>query len=501
MKEGLNMNSSSNVWPLLDFTKFPNEMISGLSLNKINEVMNQDDEDRYLPQILSDDFTPSCPPSQFPSANNMIPSFSLDEINELMNQDDDDIHLPHNLNPTCPQSHFTIPAGDTIIEKSISDNLPAGTKKRNNWALTLYSKWQNQREITNADDANIQLPDKDNLTVVNTKVIDYWLAKFIFEIRRQDGCRYPRNTLISLVAGFNAYFLMNKRFINLFKDEAFHHFREVLDVACRESSKSGANCSVRQAEPISFEEEELLWSRGYLGDKDPKTLVNTLVYLNGLHFALRSGQEHRSLTVDQIKIIEPTTENKYYVLHYTETVSKTNNGGLKHREIEPKKVKHIDINSVENSSRSHSLLLIKYFGLRPANSSNVFYLTPLRKTDLSGNCYKTTPLGHNPLAAVVKNMCSECGIVGHKTNHSLRATCATRLYEKGVDEQVIMERTGHRSTKGVRSYKRTSSIHHHNSSVVIDSNTIQNQTNSVGRNNLTFHFHSGCNVVINNVPN
>ena len=48
------------------------------------------------------------------------------------------------------------------------------------------------------------------------------------------------------------------------------------------------------------------------------------------------------------------------------------------------------------------------------------------------------------------------GVKGHKTNHSLRATTATRLFHAGIDEQLIMERTGHHSVDGVRSYKRTS---------------------------------------------
>ena len=51
-------------------------------------------------------------------------------------------------------------------------------------------------------------------------------------------------------------------------------------------------------------------------------------------------------------------------------------------------------------------------------------------------------------------MCKAAGISGYKTNHSLRATTATRLYQAGVEEQ--LERTGHRSLDGVRSYKRTS---------------------------------------------
>ena len=61
------------------------------------------------------------------------------------------------------------------------------------------------------------------------------------------------------------------------------------------------------------------------------------------------------------------------------------------------------------------------------------------------------------VANIVSTTCKLAGIGGYKTNHSLRATAATQLYSSGVDEQLVMERTGHRSTEGVRSYKRTSS--------------------------------------------
>ena len=44
------------------------------------------------------------------------------------------------------------------------------------------------------------------------------------------------------------------------------------------------------------------------------------------------------------------------------------------------------------------------------------------------------------------------GIPGHYTNHSLRVTSATMLYEACVDEQLIMQRKGHSST-AVRAYK------------------------------------------------
>ena len=51
-------------------------------------------------------------------------------------------------------------------------------------------------------------------------------------------------------------------------------------------------------------------------------------------------------------------------------------------------------------------------------------------------------------------MCRAAGINGFKTNHSLRVSLATRLFQSGIDEQLIMAKTGHRSTDGVRQYKR-----------------------------------------------
>ena len=61
---------------------------------------------------------------------------------------------------------------------------------------------------------------------------------------------------------------------------------------------------------------------------------------------------------------------------------------------------------------------------------------------------------HNPLGNTVKRLCEKAGLSGYFTNHSLRATCTTRLFENNVDEQLIMQRTGHSTTSGVCLYKR-----------------------------------------------
>ena len=59
--------------------------------------------------------------------------------------------------------------------------------------------------------------------------------------------------------------------------------------------RKGLGSHKRQAEPLSIEEEELLWAKGLLGSTTPQVLVDTMLFMNGLYFALRSGDEHQQL--------------------------------------------------------------------------------------------------------------------------------------------------------------------------------------------------------------
>ena len=133
-------------------------------------------------------------------------------------------------------------------------------------------------------------------------------------------------------------------------------------------------------------------------------------------------------------------------------MSKNHPGGLKNRHHKAKVVIHH-----ANTERPDGCLIQffkKYCKHRPKGVDNTFYLTPIPnpKTKI---WYKTTPIGENTLAKTVKRLCGAAGIQGHKTNHSLRVMAATRLFHEGIDEKLIMERTGHKSLDGVRAYKRS----------------------------------------------
>ena len=55
---------------------------------------------------------------------------------------------------------------------------------------------------------------------------------------------------------------------------------------------------------------------------------------------------------------------------------------------------------------------------------------------------------------MVPDLCSEAGLSSRKTNHSLRVSGATRLFEVGVPEKVTQQRTSHRSLEALRMYER-----------------------------------------------
>ena len=241
--------------------------------------------------------------------------------------------------------------------------------------------------------------------------------------------------------------------LDFFTDREFSTFKSSLDAEMKRLQSQCIGSKKRQAEALTIKDEEVLWEKGLLRDDSPQTLLDTMIFCNGLYFALRSGNEHRQLRFcsSQIQLIEQNDERPY--LKYTEDISKNRPGGIRGRNIKPKIVIHHA--NTDNKDRCFVRLFKKYTQLCPAHTpSNAFYLKPA--INPTSNCwYSTVPIGHNTLRNTTR-LCKNAGIEGFRTNHSLRATAATRLYQSGVDEQLVMERTGHRSLEGVRSYKRTS---------------------------------------------
>ncbi len=110
-----------------------------------------------------------------------------------------------------------------------------------------------------------------------------------------------------------------------------------------------------------------------------------------------------------------------------------------------------------NPSRNVVNLFAQYIRLLPSEQKNPslykYALSASKRT--ASQWYSDCPVGVNPLKKVVKGIMCRGGLKGKYTNHSLRATCVTRMFEASVDKQLIKRFTGHKSD-AVRDYKKVS---------------------------------------------
>ena len=372
-----------------------------------------------------------------------------------------------------PRSRFGRPVTESQITATQKASVPFNTKKNTNWGVNVWKDWSKYREQT------CSAPEEHPPHILTCQVseLNNWLCRFVLEVRRKDGKPYPPNTLHQLCCAILRYVRGVNPDVDFFQNPEFAPFRKTLDAEMKRLKHDPGIATVaRKAEPISDREEEILWSKGVLGSHSPQTLVDTMVFMAGMYFALRSGEEHRQLRFSSVTLVEKAGSTPH--LLYIESVSKNNPGGLKHRKLDAKQVVHHG--NREDPSRCFVEMYRQYCSHRPAKvKEDAFYLCPIRNA--KGQVwYKDQPIGVNTLANTVKRICEKAGIKGYKTNHSLRVTAATRLFHSGLDEQLIMERTGHRSTDGVRAYKRSSEEQQEmvsrilNCEKVVDGSSLQN---------------------------
>ena len=145
-------------------------------------------------------------------------------------------------------------------------------------------------------------------------------------------------------------------------------------------------------------------AKGLLGDETPKMLLDTVVFYDGLHFALRSGREHRLLRHSpcQVQVVEQPGEQPYLLYH--EDASTNHPSSLQGF----KSIVKVHSNT-QNLERCFFALFKKYRQLCPDDPvDNVFYLQPsLSPTE---TCWYTRkPLGLASLSSTVARLCKQAG--------------------------------------------------------------------------------------------
>ena len=114
---------------------------------------------------------------------------------------------------------------------------------------------------------------------------------------------------------------------------------------------------------------------------------------------MRAGDEHRKLSSTNVSF-HTDSEGREYLL-YSEGISKTNQGGLKHRKLTPRSSRAYA--SAKCPERCVVGIVDTYMNRCPKDSLlNAFYLKPLQKFKGKSVWNSTVPLGHKKLNSMVK---------------------------------------------------------------------------------------------------
>ena len=226
-------------------------------------------------------------------------------------------------------ARFASPVSDNDIMQLKLSQINKNTAKNTNWSFSVFESWRNERSN--------DIPELHNM---GKATMAFWLTRFIMEVRNAKGEEYPPKTLYQLICGLLRHIrekgVYDKNFLDN-KDPCFSEFYSILDSRMKDLLQKGHGTTVKQADPITQEDEEKLWNLGVFGVSDPQTLQYTVFFYACKLFGLRGRDEHRDLKCSQFEI-DQDKKGKY--IRFIGRANKTYKGGLGQMSLTNKDIKH-----------------------------------------------------------------------------------------------------------------------------------------------------------------
>lgn len=160
-------------------------------------------------------------------------------------------------------------SGNDDFKQLIANQESKNIWRNTNWAKRTWDEW------------TVWRGDIPGLYEMSVGDLNYFLSCFVLECRRKDGSEYPAATLYQICAEILRYMrdngVTNMNFLDN-NDKRFYNFRKTLDARMKEISSKGIGLKKKQADPISADDENLLWEKDLLGGATSKSLLNTVFY-------------------------------------------------------------------------------------------------------------------------------------------------------------------------------------------------------------------------------
>ena len=203
------------------------------------------------------------------------------------------------------------------------------------WAVKAYCEWRTMCLDHDDCEAEIMYADLDDTGSLTKQNLELALCRFIVEVRKSsEDADYRGRTLYQMACALQNHLKKNRIDWKIVHGDEFSNFNRVLDKVMQERSSLSIGTVRCQAEVISLEFENKLWSGNILGEQTPDQLRSTVLYLLGVNCALRAGDEHYGLrrqggcTPSQLSF-ECNSLGVRCCVYCEDNVTKTNRGGIR----------------------------------------------------------------------------------------------------------------------------------------------------------------------------
>ena len=212
-----------------------------------------------------------------------------DEVDRIMSRIPAEIIEQVGNKPQPGPSACTV---DREIERLKQKNWNKNTTRSTNTWVRRFESWYLQQPRQQA-----------KLEEIPVQELDRVLQEFYCHVRKQNGDEYEPDSLRTMLAALDRHLSGRGCSYSIIKEREFKESRLVLNGKAIQLRENGKGKKSKKADPLTAEEEEILWNTGVLGGDNPKSLNHTVFYIISQHFGTRGRQEHHQIRVEHLRFV------------------------------------------------------------------------------------------------------------------------------------------------------------------------------------------------------
>ena len=332
------------------------------------------------------------------------------------------------------------------LGKEESDKIEAqaqaeNTKRATSWGIKKFEKWCEKRQL-NVD-----------LNSVTSAELNEVLRKFYAEVKSEKGQPLTPSTLTGIRAAIHRKLTSApfSRTINILQDKEFLPANKMFEAKCKlytkEMNPKPMHKSAIAAGDMTKLREYFSGGLGSTAWTEPERLLEFVWFSICFYFGRRGREGWRELTKQSFGIKKDDSGARYVTEMQTEQ-TKNYQGGSKQKDQS-----YSDVRMYENSSPLDPVSSFEFYILRLNPNCQALFQTPNKHFKKEGSqWFRNEPLGKNKIAKLMENISLKAELSEKYTNHCIRASTVTSLFQRGVDAKQICEITKHKDERSLTHY-------------------------------------------------